>query len=127
MKYPLVSDNAQSHPKMTKSEEVKLKNHFRNTLNNWEKVVAQYEDTNHRKNGEKNPSLPIYESVDLNELALDPQETQVAGRDIQVPKIRPLPAIETIGCPPPKPPRPPVKSLLALQNMVPLAATTQSV
>ncbi|XP_078012788.1 FYN-binding protein 2 isoform X2 [Phascolarctos cinereus] len=107
------------------------------------------EDTNHRKGGENTPSLPIYEAVDLNELALDPQgissilppisggfmndlngsntETHISGRDIQLPKIRPLPTIETLGCPPPKPPRPPVKHLLALQNMVPLAATTQSI
>ncbi|XP_072505701.1 FYN-binding protein 2 isoform X3 [Notamacropus eugenii] len=54
-------------------------------------------------------------------------EIQVSVRDIQVPKTRPLPAIEILGCPPPKPPRPPVVSLPGLKGMIPLATTTQSI
>nr|XP_020832568.1 activation-dependent, raft-recruited ADAP-like phosphoprotein [Phascolarctos cinereus] len=74
------------------------------------------------------PSLePTFSSETLPSGSRHGYETHISGRDIQLPKIRPLPTIETLGCPPPKPPRPPVKHLLALQNMVPLAATTQSI
>ncbi|XP_051855555.1 FYN-binding protein 2 isoform X2 [Antechinus flavipes] len=103
------------------------------------------EDTKHRKSGGKKPSLPIYESVDLHGLELDPQgisaglpptsgscmndllgsttETPDSGLG---PKRRPLPAPETLGCAPPKPPRPPAVSLLALRSMISASAPAQS-